>query len=488
MTKSWSALLVVCLAASVVTAGTARAEPWRGRPLVDLLESLRRDGARIVYSSLLVPPDLLVVDEPPDGAPERVLEAVLAAHGLRAEPRPGGRLVVVRAARAEPAPEGPGGDRIVVRDAIVVRPLLTVAVNVSRDGEPVRGLGVDDFRLEIGGRRQAITGLDVAEAQRARRREAGGKSLPDRRLWVLVLDTGSGGLEAWQRARRLGEILAAALGAQDRVAIAVYSPGGLRLVAARALRAEELVAALATVRAGLVGRRTIAPRERWDPRSAREGQDLPEAVQVGATGVDDAGESSLRAGWDAVADDVAGLLTALEALVSDGSGVERRKEIVLASAGFDAALVHGLRGSSSAEVERVEALQRAVERGALWRLNDAERFGHPAVARSLEETVEALQRTGSPVHVVSTASTPGSFAHDGLALLAEQSGGSYSRGPESFAQSLALHLERTSVTYLLRFRLDAKAAGSRRRKVRVEVAGPGRGLRVEVWPRELSEP
>ena len=73
--------------------GSDPAVTYAGRPLVDVLRDLNRQGLRIVFSTSLVPASLRVGAEPPGPSPRDVLDQVLRPHGL--EVRPGPRDVLV---------------------------------------------------------------------------------------------------------------------------------------------------------------------------------------------------------------------------------------------------------------------------------------------------------------------------------------------------------------------------------------------------------
>src|SRR5687767_2051712 len=97
--KSFATALLLLLS----LAGTAYAS-WLGRPLTDVLRELQSRGLKIVFTSQLVRPEMKVEVEPASGDPRRILDEVLAPHGLKAEERVGGTLVVVAAPKAPPAP------------------------------------------------------------------------------------------------------------------------------------------------------------------------------------------------------------------------------------------------------------------------------------------------------------------------------------------------------------------------------------------------
>lgn len=91
-------MLAVAFAAWAAPAlSAARDAPvrYQGRPLAEVLLSLQQQGLTIVFTSELVRPDMKVVREPVHREPRRILEEVLAPHGLLVEEGPGGVLVVV---------------------------------------------------------------------------------------------------------------------------------------------------------------------------------------------------------------------------------------------------------------------------------------------------------------------------------------------------------------------------------------------------------
>jgi hypothetical protein len=91
--------------------------------LAAALARLERQGLRLVYTSELVRPELRVTAEPRSREPRAVLDELLAFHGLVAEERAGGLLVVL-AAPVPPAPTEPDSPPIpapIFEEEIVVR-------------------------------------------------------------------------------------------------------------------------------------------------------------------------------------------------------------------------------------------------------------------------------------------------------------------------------------------------------------------------------
>ncbi len=95
--------VLLAFAAALAVAGTVRlgAETIDGssyacRPLAAALEDLQARGLPIVFSSNLVRDDLRVETVPTAGSPRRLLDQLLAPHGLRVQDGAGGRLLVVQ--------------------------------------------------------------------------------------------------------------------------------------------------------------------------------------------------------------------------------------------------------------------------------------------------------------------------------------------------------------------------------------------------------
>ena len=86
----------LCLVLSWLAGETAVAAVYAGRPLSEALRDLRGQGLRIVFTSHLIRPGMLVETEPTAQEPSRILDEILRSHGLGWRDGPGGRLIVVR--------------------------------------------------------------------------------------------------------------------------------------------------------------------------------------------------------------------------------------------------------------------------------------------------------------------------------------------------------------------------------------------------------
>jgi len=119
-------ILAPALALVWIGIGAAHADgrqTWLGRPLVEVLQELRRGGLEIVFSSAVVPDDLEVTVEPTASDPRGMLAQILPPLGLEARPGPGGSLLIVPRKRAADAiDERPPPRRIDFSTALVVIP------------------------------------------------------------------------------------------------------------------------------------------------------------------------------------------------------------------------------------------------------------------------------------------------------------------------------------------------------------------------------
>jgi len=150
--------LAALLLALPAPAVAAPATGWSGRPLAEALAELGRAGLRLLYTSNVVRPEMVVVVEPRAAAPRERLAELLAPHGLTVEEGVGGTLVVVRPPARLPtaaeagqvaAPAATFAERVVVTPSRValVDDRQAAAFELDRDElDALPHLGDDAFR------------------------------------------------------------------------------------------------------------------------------------------------------------------------------------------------------------------------------------------------------------------------------------------------------------------------------------------------------
>ena len=98
---------IVCLTALMCAPAhgeIAQPREYKGRRVAEVLRELQTEGVRILFSSTLVPADLVVKSEPRPGAWREIAEQILAPHGLTVANGPGMTWLVVRATTIRPRP------------------------------------------------------------------------------------------------------------------------------------------------------------------------------------------------------------------------------------------------------------------------------------------------------------------------------------------------------------------------------------------------
>src|SRR5262245_7929281 len=104
----------LALGVLLLLAFTPAAAGLRGRPLVEVLGELRARGLPLIYSTAVVPPDLVLSFEPKAPDARSLLDEVLTPFGLMARADPTGAILIVRAAKPEQPPPPTLMEEIVV--------------------------------------------------------------------------------------------------------------------------------------------------------------------------------------------------------------------------------------------------------------------------------------------------------------------------------------------------------------------------------------
>jgi outer membrane receptor protein involved in Fe transport len=111
--------------------------------LAEALADLQSEGLRIVFSSAVVRPTMVVETEPSSQDPRTILDQLLAPHGLRTEEGPGGTTLIVVEAPAVTGPKDGairgvvtvGGSRVDVADLIIAVEGTGLRTTTSGNGD-----------------------------------------------------------------------------------------------------------------------------------------------------------------------------------------------------------------------------------------------------------------------------------------------------------------------------------------------------------------
>ncbi len=155
--KSWTAVgrksfvisglafLLFCCVPPVAEAGPGVPipEPLLGKPVIEVLKTFSGQGVELLYSSSLVPPDLIVLAEPESTDPVQKIEEILQPHGLMLK-HSGDRFLVVKQEA-----DGDGGKNaslfVIIHDSRSLQSLDKLAITVTPAIPGRKSYGLDFY-------------------------------------------------------------------------------------------------------------------------------------------------------------------------------------------------------------------------------------------------------------------------------------------------------------------------------------------------------
>jgi VWFA-related protein len=347
--------------------------------------------------------------------------------------------------------------------------VVEVPVEVTRDGEPVRGLTAGDFEVFDGRKKQDVVGFEVVDV--AAKSEAGETvaevPVAGRRHILLLFDLAFSNPAAVVRARTAArELVANSLAPSDLVGVALYTPTrGAQLLLGFTSDRQQVELAIETL--GLPQLIQAAPDPLGIVFTDKAGLGGPESLRTssggGRGGVDPEAEireilesidsSSTRANER---NNILALTGSLTELAQMMSAVEGRKHVVFLSEGFDSSVLLGTGVSTQEEQDQIRQQNEASATGRVWEVKSDVRFGDTSSLNQLETMAEEFIRADCSIQSVDigglrtgTDLRPRRQSDDGLALMADKTGGEYFRNFNDLSVAMGKMLERTSVTYLL---------------------------------------
>ena len=345
--------------------------------------------------------------------------------------------------------------------------VVEVAVNVvGRDGSSVRGLTKESFEVYDDGQKRAIEYFEVVDtAPRTSVAQAPRIANPAaRRSFLLVFDLTNSVPGTVTRARNAArQFVAKDTREGDLVAIASFNvERGFRLITAFTSDRDLLVSAIDTL-----GDARYFKTD--DPLllSAKETNVSSENSPAAGGNSDKAAEMEAIAKdidrLNRVADDSYRRVRVEQQLDSFGQvaklldSMRGRKQIILLSEGFDAALLQGRENLSSNE--SVEETAASTE-GEVWKVNNDRRFGNSASALKLQKMGEIFKRSDVVMHCIDIKGLRSGVdakvgikenSNEGLYLLANTTGGRVFKNDNDLAVSFDRLVKEQEVTYVLAF-------------------------------------
>lgn len=384
--------------------------------------------------------------------------------------------------------------------------VLTVEVPVhavTKNGEPVADLDLDDFVVMDDGVAQKVTGFRRVELTPA---ATAGVSAPvrsddeipsgARRRLLLLFDLAFSDPFAIARARDAArDLVLEGLHPSDLVGVATYSSDrGVRLLMTFSSDRTQAARAIDTLadpnnlrnRPGIDPLSfLLAPPELDTASGSGDGNDG--GPGPGAAGNDGAAEnqriinerfdiadrafrSSRVTAWSRSLGELAGFL----------GQVDGRKHVLLFSEGFDGRLLLGRRPSSTGQDSLAE--QQAVATGQIFRVDTDRRYGDPKLQGDIAEMMSQFQRADCVLQAVDIEDmgvddgrSDKGVGRDALFYMANETGGQLFTNTNNLRSQLDRALRSTEVTYLLAFEpTERRGAGEFHR---LKVKGP-RGTRL----------
>ncbi len=398
-----------------------------------------------------------------------------------------------------------------VTDVVVIE----VPVHVTKGGEPVRGLGPENFELIVGRKKQKLLDFEVIDLATLAAVPAVGaqQTLPvvARRHFLLLFDLSfaepAGIVRSQIAARRL---VLDGLHPTDLVGVATYTEAvGARVVLGFTSDRRQIDLALATLG-------NIDPAERIkDPLGIvladhqklmdsggfaydleRRGPKPENTERVGGyettlfadsmylANLKDMGAMSGVASRSDVRNQILALTSSLSELAAHLAAVEGRKHVVYFSEGFDSASLLG-----TDDTERLEQLNEETTLGQIWRVDTDERYGDLGTRQGVFEMLDLFKRCDCAIQAVHTGGLrdDSSFdrraaGEDSLFVMAEQTGGELYRNYNDLSEAMASMLERTSLTYLLSWQTSDAGEPGRFYPIQVKLKGAPKGARLTHRP------
>lgn len=389
--------------------------------------------------------------------------------------------------------------------------LVQIPVHVTRDGEPVRGLTASNFEVLEGRKKRQVVAVDVYDLSLLPAVRPAGQTETmapaGRRHFAMLFDLSNSTPAGIVRAREAAfEVATKGLHPSDLVAVATYSQSrGIDVLMGFSSDRLQLDAALAGLGLADPFERLNDPLKlsliEYEESTLEAGAGgRPMCLQAPAQLVQQLADLSVlrsRSTRDQAKQQILDLAGNLDGLARLMSGVPGRKQIVLFSQGFDSEVVFGTQDKA-----RIEEIMRSVQFGQTWQVDSEERFGASDAQGSLLRMLEQFNRSNAAVHTVDVGglAAGGEAAvqraggqdfggsgrldrgHDGLALMARETGGEFYRNFNNLGEAMDDLLHRTSVTYVISVDAPQTRLDGSYRPIKVRLKGVRKGAKVSHRP------
>ncbi len=374
--------------------------------------------------------------------------------------------------------------------------VVEVPVQVTRDGEPVRGLTAADFEIYDGREKQTLTGFEAVDLAVLGQDAVARGELPDsaRRHFLILFDLTFSDTKALIQARRAVAGMVETLHPTDLVAVGTWSVRqGPKMILGFTADRVQIAAAIRTL--GLPDLLDAKPADPLRLALVEAGTDnlVIGRAEGGGGGLQDLGDAEAAETLERIAAlseeartrDLRLAVRSLGENMADFArvlgGVNGRKNVLFLSEGFDPALLQG----SLNDGDRRDQAERAMA-GQIWEVHSGSLYGDTTSLNAVERMLEELRRADCVVQAVDIAGLRGqgtlggtrSPGQDVLLNFAKGTGGELYEKTNDLGGAMQQMLRRTGVSYVLSFQPEAVGEPETFHKLRVEVKNQPRGTRV----------
>lgn len=372
--------------------------------------------------------------------------------------RPVGRLLValVASAGVSFAAETP---RFSGTAAVTV---IEVPVQVSKHGQPVRGLTREDFEVLHDGGSVALVDFEVIDLAAARPSGgAGAIPVAARRHFLFLFDFVFSEPKTLDDARKAAlEILRDELHPSDLAAVATHTPTGAQVLLGFTSDRNQVAAAIASLSAPEGFQHSPDPLGLTVSSTVRDLADyfFAGGGGLGAGALFDTFRTysrvTVQGERNQEVDSIVDLTQALAGLAQSLGAIEGRKHVLFLSQGFSNRALVG--------TENTRRQNLNLEFGNVAEIDNDQRYGSSRAQNALEVMLEAFRRADCLVHTIDIAgaragadiqgdSAASGIAgnKDGLVAMARSTGGDFYDDFNDLGAAFGQLVDKTAVTYLL---------------------------------------
>jgi VWFA-related protein len=373
-----------------------------------------------------------------------------------------------------------------VKETVTVSVVEVPVKVVDRDGNPIRGLKAENFKIVDEGKERAVTAFDTIDFASAESVKATSPLNPAaRRNFMLLFDTSYSSPKSLERAQAAArDFVAKMVQKRDRVAVGtIDADKGFKLLTAFTTDRSLINAAIGNpssfrgndplqVAGDPLGEVKQAAMSGEGDREATAREELNDMMRRVNKNEDEIQRQRIQKQVNILA----GLTKSLRAVTG-------QKSVLLLSEGFDPRLVQGRAAGTSIEKANENS---AREHGELWNVNSDDIYGSSTSLSIVDRLGDMAKRSDVILYAVdikglrTNMDTQSGYqvkSNEGLHLLADATGGVVFQNTNDLANDFEKVVKHQEVTYVLAFNAPTSTPG-KFHKLNVKLVNVPSGARV----------